>query len=232
MVDERPTAEIYDRLWAEALTHFEKGQVVVDPILRDKAADRRLGLSVIGRPALDVCQRFAAFLDQLKQVAPEQYFYRASEYHLTVLSLFTATEEFGAHWADRATYRAAVDQALHNGHPFSVRYEGITASNSAVMIQGFAQGSHLDRLRAALRDALRAFGLGAGLDQRYAIETAHSTVLRFSSQPKDMPQLLALMEAHRAADFGVSTFNKLQLVKNDWYMSAGRVEILAEYSLT
>jgi 2'-5' RNA ligase len=200
--------------------------------LRDKAADRRLGLSVIGRPAPAVCQRFAAFLDQLKQVAPRQYFYQASEFHLTVLSLFTATEDFSAHWADRAVYRAAVDRALHNGHSFTVRYEGITASNSAVMVQGFAQEPGLDRLRTELRRALPAFGLADGLDQRYAIETAHSTVLRFSSQPRDMPQFLTLLQAHRTADFGLTTFDKLQLVKNDWYMSAGKVEILAEYSLS
>ncbi|UCG24999.1 MAG: hypothetical protein JSW55_03115 [Chloroflexota bacterium] len=231
MVDERSTAEIYDRLWAEALSYFEKNQVAVDPYLRDKAADRRLGLSVIGRPAPGVCRRFTAFLDQLKQVAPQQYFYQASEFHLTILSLFTATVEFTAHWANRDAYRAAVDQALHNGRSFAVRYEGVTASKNAVMVQGFAQGSGLEQLRAELRKALRAFGLDGGLDQRYAIETAHSTVLRFSSRPKDMPQLLALLKAHRAADFGVTTFDKLQLVKNDWYMSAGKVELLAEHPL-
>ena len=167
----------------------------------------------------------------MKQVAPEQYFYQASEFHLTVLSLFTATEEFGPHWADRANYRVTVDRALHNGRRFTVRYEGITASNSAVMVQGFAQGPGLEQLRARLRRALRAFGLGGGLDQRYAIETAHSTLLRFSSRPKDMARLLALLKAHRAADFGLTTYDKLHLVKNDWYMSAEKVELLAEYSL-
>ena len=147
------------------------------------------------------------------------------------MSLFTATKDFGAHWANRAAYRAAVDQALQNSRPFTVRYEGVTASNSAVMIQGFAQDSHLARLRSELRDALHSFGLGGGLDQRYAMETAHSTVFRFSSQPKNMPQLLALLEAHRATYFGLTTFDKLQLVKNDWYMSADKVELLAEYSV-
>lgn len=221
----------YERLWAEALTHFQKGLVGIDPYLRNKAGDRRLGLSVIARPGQAVSERFNTFLDQVKRVAPDQYFYRTSEYHLTILSLFTATEAVAPYWADLAGYRAAVDQALIDRHTFTIRYQGITASKNAVMVQGFAQGSRLNQLRAGLRQALHASGLGGGLDQRYAIDTAHSTVFRFVSRPKDMPQLLDLLRAHRTISFGETTFDNLQLVKNDWYMSQDKVEILAQYPL-
>lgn len=223
--------ETYARLWAEAVSYFRSGRVEIDPYLGDKANDRRLGLSVIGRPEPAASERFGAFLDQVRQVAPEQYFYRPGEFHLTILSLFTATEAFAAHWKILNTYRTAVAQALMGGQAFTIHYRGITASKNAVLIQGFAQGSQLEQLRARLRQSLRAAGLGDGLDRRYAIETAHSTVIRFISQPKEMSRLLALLCENRMTDFGQATFRELHLVKNDWYMSADTVEVLAHYRL-
>jgi 2'-5' RNA ligase len=232
MMDKYAAGEKYDRLWTKAVTHFQSSQVGIDPYLRDKADDRRLGISVIARPGPDARARFTSFLDQVKQIEPDQYFYRESEYHLTILSLFTATEAFEPLWANLEGYRAAVNRALLNSHAFTVRYEGITASKSAVMVQGFAEGRYLNQLRADLRRALGVSGLGDGLDQRYAIDTAHSTVFRFISQPKNMPRLLDLLRVHRTTNFGETTFHHLQLVRNDWYMSREKVEILAQYALT
>jgi 2'-5' RNA ligase len=224
--------ETYARLWSEAVEHFQDSQVGIDPYLHDKDKDRRLGLSVIGRPDPAVSKQFVAFLNQAKLVAPEQYFYQDSEFHLTVLSLFTATEAFQSHWHRLDAYRSAVDRALINGQAFTVHYRGITASKNAVMIQGFVQGGQLAHLRAKLRQALRAAGLGEGLDQRYAIETAHATVLRFTSQPGNLAKLLELLRQNRTTDFGKTTYQELQLVKNDWYMSREKVEILARYPLS
>jgi 2'-5' RNA ligase len=232
MTDKDPAGEKYDRLWTESVTHFQAGQVGIDPYLPDKTNDRRLGLSVIGRPGLDVAARFTSFLDQLKQLEPYQYFYSEREYHLTILSLFTATELFEPHWANLVAYRAAVDRALLDAHPFTVRYQGITASKNAVMVQGFVEDQRLNHLRADLRRALRARGLGGGLDERYTLDTAHSTICRFASQPREMSNLLALLQDHRTTIFGETTFHRLQLVKNDWYMSQEKVEILAQYPLS
>jgi 2'-5' RNA ligase len=222
---------IYDRLWAEAESAFQSGRVEIDPFLANKADDRRLGLTVIGRPNPAVNERFISFLNQVKQVAPGQHFYRGDEFHVTILSLFTATEAFEPYWNNRAAYRAAVDQALLAGQAFTVGYQGITASKNAIMIQGFAHGPQLNQLRNRLRQALQGAGLGSELDGRYAIETAHSTVLRFKSQPLNLPGLLTLLRDNRATDFGSTTFDELFLVKNDWYMSHDRVVVLASYSL-
>jgi 2'-5' RNA ligase len=231
MIAGSSTSERYDRLWAGATSYFRSGRVEIDPQLDDRASDPRLGLTVIGRPSPAVRERFISFLKLVKQVAPRQHFYRSDEFHLTVLSLFTATVDFEPHWARRAAYRAAVERALQAGQTFTVHYQGVTASRNAVMVQGFAQDRQLDELRARLRQALGEAGFGGGLDQRYAIETAHSTVLRFKAQPIDLPELMALLGDNRSTDFGATTFHELLLVKNDWYMSHDKVEVLASYSL-
>jgi 2'-5' RNA ligase len=231
MIPGSASSERYDRLWAEAERHFRSGQVEIDPHLRDRASDRRLGLTVIGRPSAGACHRFASFLKKVKQIAPGQHFYRDDEFHLTILSLFTATDAFEPYWDNRAAYQQAVDQALLSGQPFTVHYQGVNASRNAVMIQGFSQGRQLDLLRDGLRQTLNEAGFGGGLDQRYAIETAHSTVMRFKAQPTNLPGLLTLLSDNRATAFGSTTFDELLLVKNVWYMSHDKVEVLARYSL-
>lgn len=231
MIAGSPSGEIYDRLWNEAESYFQSGRVEIDPYLGQTTQDQRLGLSVIGRPSAAVRERFTAFLNQVKLVAPKQHFYQDSEFHLTILSLFTATEAFEPHWNKLAVYRAAVDQALRAGQAFAVHYQGVTASKNAVLVQGFAPDPQLGQLRVRLRQALREHGLGHGLDERYVIDTAHTTVLRFRSAPENLPELLSLLRRNRTTDFGTAIFSELQLVKNDWYMSEDIVDVLARYPL-
>jgi hypothetical protein len=43
--------------------------------------------------------------------------------------------------------------------------------------------------------------------------------------------LIETLASYREYNFGQTTFQALQLVKNDWYMSSDKVEVLAEYPL-
>jgi 2'-5' RNA ligase len=222
----------YDSLWYEAIDHFDgTGQVRTDPHLADKAADHRLGLSVIGRLSPAVTGEFSALLHRLALVAPNQYYYQRDEFHITVLSLFTATDSSEPYFAQSAGYLAAVRSVLSTARRFEVAFQGITASSGAVMIQGFPRSPELNRLRDRLRDGLREAGLGEGLDERYRISTAHVTVMRFQTQPRDLRQLVDTLASYREHDFGQTAFRTLQLVKNDWYMSSDKVEVLEEYPL-
>jgi 2'-5' RNA ligase len=222
----------YDSLWRKAVGHFnDTGQVRIDAYLADKRGDCRLGLSVIGRPSPEAVGEFSTLLHELALVAPNQYFYRPDEFHITVLSLFTATEAFEPYFAQSPQYLAAVRHALSAARRFEVVFQGITASNSAVMVQGFPQSPELDQLRDQLRESLRDAGLGEGLDGRYHISTAHATVMRFQAQPRNLRKLVDTLVGYREYGFGRTTFRTLQLVKNDWYMSSDKVEVLAEYPL-
>lgn len=224
--------EFYDSLWRKAIGHFnDTGQVWVDPHLADKRGDRRLGLSVIGRLSSEVVGEFSTLLRELASVAPNQYFYRPDEFHITVLSLFTATKAFKPYFAQSPQYLAAVRPALSAARHFEVIFQGITASSSAVMVQGFPKSPELNQLRDRLRESLRDAGLGEGLDKRYHISTAHATVMRFQTQPRNLRKLVDTLAGYREYGFGQTTFRTLQLVKNDWYMSSDKVEVLAEYSL-
>ncbi len=224
-------SQLYDSLWEDAQDYFVRGRVEIDPHLADRAGDRRRGLTVLARPSPPVTAQFSAFIQELVQIAPDQYFYQPGEFHVTILSLFTATENFEPYYARIPTYLAALQAVLPQTERFTLSFKGITASRSCIMVQGFPHGAQLDSLREKLRQALSVYGFGRDLDQRYRIRTAHSTLLRFCRQPRDLARLLDVLGRYRNYDFGQMTVESLQLTKNDWYMSTDETEVLAEYPL-
>lgn len=221
----------YAQLWQAALQSFRQGNVAIDRFLADKQHDQRRGFTLIIRPAQEVAQQFSRFLTDLASVEPTQYFYRPSEFHITVLALFTATEHYQPYFAQQAAYVHAVKRVLSTTHHFALRFHGITASPGAIMIQGFPQDDALDCMRNRLREQLRSMGLGDGLDQRYQLKTAHATVFRFQQQPENIQHFLQCLREYQAHDFGVMNVGAVQLVENDWYMSEDKVRVLKQYNL-
>lgn len=221
----------YDRLWSGSIEKIRAGQVELDPVLTARVADARRGLTVTARPCLPVRERVQRWLDELRHLEPDQHYYSPSEFHVTVLSLFTATVEHGAFLAQTQRYLSALDSALRSAAALSIRFEGITASPGTVMIQGFLDGNGLNDLRDVLRRELSAGGLGAGLDQRYRLQTAHMTVARFRAPLRDSRRFAVALENARQRRFGTATIGGLRLVKNDWYMSRSVTETVKRYRL-
>ncbi len=223
--------ERYDALWQDARNYFASGRVETDAHLADLASDRRRGLTVLARPRGPVAERFSAFVQQLAEIAPDQYFYQPGEFHVTVLSLFTATENLAPYMARLPVYQDVLESILPSTEGFTLAFRGITASRSCIMVQGFPQDGRLERLREGLRQALQKQGFARDLDQRYRITTAHSTIMRFRTQPAALSHLIDLLDRYRDYEFGSTTVERLQLTQNDWYMSAARTQVLAEYPL-
>jgi 2'-5' RNA ligase len=223
--------ERYDQLWSATVGLIREGKIELDSILASGQPDPRRGLTVIARPAPAVRQRVAAFVRELHDLEPDQYYYAPSEFHLTVLSLFTATVDHEPFFALKERYVREVDAALRAVAPIQIDFEGITVSPGTVMIQGFFENGALNDLRESLRTQLRMSGLGAGLDRRYRLETAHMAVGRFRAPLRDGKRLTAFLAEARKRSFGLNRITSVSLVKNDWYMSRHAKEIVKRYRL-
>jgi 2'-5' RNA ligase len=223
--------ERYDQLWSAAIGKIRAGDVQLDTVLAAKRPDRRRGLTIIAQPTSIVRKRVAAFLDQLRKLEPEQYYYASSEFHVTVLSLFTATVEHEQFFEQTEKYVSAVDSALRNVAPIRIEFNGVTVSPGTVMIQGFVENAELNRLRDALRRELRVRGLARSTDQRYRLETAHMTVVRFRARLHDSEKFAGVLEQARQRSFGSINIRSLSLVKNDWYMTNRVLETVKRYRL-
>jgi 2'-5' RNA ligase len=217
-------------MWDRAWPDVSRGDVDCDRHLAG-GLDPRRGLTLIARPGAALAARFEAVQDALLAADPHQYRQPRSDLHMTVLSLFTVTADYAPHLARRADYAAAARAALDDLPAFDIDFEGITISRGAVLAKGFPRDGTLERLRARLRDALRARGLDGTLDQRYRLVTAHSTVLRFTAPPADPARLAAVLRETRDVPLGTMRVDSLQLVINDWYMSSAAVEPVAAFTL-
>lgn len=220
----------YDAMWDRAWPDVSRGDVDCDTHLAG-GLDPRRGMTLVARPGPALAARFAAIQDRLAAADPRLYRQPRTDLHLTVLSLFTVTEDYGPHLARRADYAAAVRAAVAEAPPFEVDFHGITISRGAVLATGFPRDGTLENLRDRLREALRERGMDGMLDQRYRLVTAHSTLLRFVARPADPAALAAALAAVRHDKLGTLRVENLQLVINDWYMSSAVVEPVETFTL-
>ncbi len=225
-------SERYAQLWNGAIDFVRGGAVNVDPLLAIREPDLRRCLTVIVRPDAETREAVAVFLDQLRDLDPEQYYYDPSELHVTVLSLFTATPDFQKYLVRYDEYLGAVRAALSQGRSFSIEFTGVTLTRDAIMIQGYPDSSILNDVRETLRKELRARGLTDGLDARYVLQTAHMTVVRFRNSLRNSGLFAQIMENYRGQGFGQTKVSEVHLVHNDWYMSRSSVKILDQYQLS
>jgi 2'-5' RNA ligase len=223
--------EIYQQLWTEAVSAFERGTPQIDPNLSDKANDLRRGVTLAFRPSPLVRAKVKNFTDQLAEAAPGEYFYQPEELHVTVLSIISGTEFWRKEIRQLAACRAIIAEVLSRQRSFKISFRGVTASPSAVMIQGFPVADGLEKMREELRRAFARNGLGDRLDRRYKITSAHMTVMRFRQADADWKRLATFLAENRDTDFGEMEVNRIQLIWGDWYASANIVRTLQEYDL-
>jgi len=213
----------YDAMWDRAWPDVSRGDVECDRHLAG-GLDPRRGLTLIARPAPALAARFDAVEDALIAVDPRQYRQPLADLHMTVLSLFTVTEDYAPHLARRADYAAAARAAVEDVPAFDIDFEGVTISHGAVLARGFPRDGTLELLRERLREQLRDRGLDGLLDQRYRLVTAHSTLLRFVDPPAQPARLAAALTDLRNTPLGTMRIERLELVLNDWFMSSSSLE--------
>lgn len=220
----------YDALHATALPRLRQGQAEPDSLL-DSPHDTRRGLTLLARPSAAIAARLEEVLAEFQQVAPAQYYYPASDLHVTILSIISCYAGFTLPGINPTPYTELVAAALRHAGPFRIRLAGLAASPAGLLVQGFPEGDGLAALRDELRRVFRASGLQQSIDQRYSIQTAHLTIMRFRVVLPDARPLLRVLEAYRAYPFGTFEVTDFELVFNDWYQRAAHTVLLKKYQL-
>ena len=213
-----------------ACTQWRQGRAETDPLL-DAPDDTRRGLTLLLRPPAALLPAIEALSQELRALEPAQYFYPAADLHLTVLSLISCYPGFTLADIDPAAYQALVAGVLRQVPPFRIELRGLTAAPGSILLQGFPQDEGLAALRAALRLKFRASGLQQTIDQRYSIQTAHATLVRFRTSLRHLARLAALVERYAAQFIGTFEVASMELVFNDWYQRASHTVLLEKYQL-
>jgi len=226
-----PLQATYDALRQTALPRLACGEADLDPLL-DSPQDTRRGITLLTRPPAPVTAALAEIMAEFQLTEPAQYYYPPTDIHLTILSIISCCPDFKLSEIDPVSYCSALRQIIQFILPFRLIYQGLTASAGGILAQGFPRGNGLDELRAAIKDVFQHTDLQQSIDNRYSIQTAHSTIIRFKSPLRNPAKLLANLKKYERHFFGSFEVSKLELVYNDWYQRAENTVVLDEYLLS
>ena len=221
---------VYDALWDQSLPRFRRGECEVDPLILHEG-EMRMGLTLLARIPESVSSEISAFLAELRGYAPGQYFYPPGDFHLTVLSVVSCRAGFEYRPELEEAYRGVIAGALKGVAPLEVDFHGITASPGCVMVQGFALNDSLAEIRMRLREQFRRSVLPHSMDRRYAIKTAHVTVMRFQRESRDLAGFARFLELSRERAFGSARLGALEFVRNDWYQRSANTKKAGSFAL-
>lgn len=188
-------------------------------------------MALVFRPPVSVREAVMGYIGRLKEICPEQYFYRPEELHLTVMAVFSGTEHWAREMERVPKCRQILYELLKKQRPFKIQFRGVAVSRDSVMVRGRPLNDSLEVIRNAIREAFSHHGLGDMLDRRYKAAGAHITIMRFSKPCPNSQRLLEFLKETREADFGEAEVADLELNFSDWYASAEIARKLEEYRL-
>ena len=219
----------YTNLYHDAVNKIKTDTYETDRLM--DVPDRRFGLTLITHPAFSVRNNIQQFLDELKVAEPDQYYYRDSDIHVTILSIISCYVGFDLSQVSVNDYIELIKKSIAGQQRFEIIFRGVTASPSCVMIQGFLSDSTLNDIRDCLRSSFKNSVLQQSIDKRYPLQTAHSTVVRFRTSFTKKDTFLQILENYRNYNFGTVTVDLLELVYNDWYQRKENVKVLYKFCL-
>lgn len=226
------TEPVYDAMWGSFCAALAEDRYELDRMIASPD-DCRRGIAAIAylQESDPACSRaISRFLEDVKQIEPDQYYHPEQELHLTVLSIISCVAGFTLADINARDYVRVFQEAMRGVGPIEIVFRGVSASPGCVVIQGFPTGPGLEQLRNNLRRLFQASGLQTTMDSRYRLTTAHISAIRFRSRMGDKEQFLKLLEKYRNHLFGRVHITQFELVFNNWYQNLSVTRRLEKYS--
>lgn len=220
----------YQDLYSSFVTELNNSNVAIDNLI-DSKKDDRYGITLLIRPPENIKNTIAEFSSKLSKIEPDQYYYRNSDIHITVLSIISCYSGFKLSSINIDDYITIIQNLIKDKNSFDIEFNGITATPSGIIIQGFPTDDKLNDIRNNLRASFGQSKLQQSIDKRYTLQTAHSTVVRFRKEISNKSRFISFLEKYRHFHFGTFHADTLELVVNDWYQRTEKVETLATFKL-
>lgn len=221
----------YNKLWDQSLRKYKSNMFEYDPLINSDN-DNRYGITLLARPSKEVKQNILNAIREIRSVAPNQYYYPESDLHITILSIISCSAEFSLDQIAPSDYKKVVQSVIDSITPFEVKFRGLTASPSCILIQGFPVGDQITILRNRLRNKFGDTSLQHSIDKRYQLQTAHISAVRFKESFENPERFISKIGELRDGDLGSCIIDQVELVGNDWYQQKEKVESIAKFTLS
>jgi len=222
--------EHYNKLYLDSIQKIESDSYQIDELI-DSNSDNRFGITLLLRPNTLVKGNIQKLLSKIRLIEPNQYFYRDSDLHVTVMSIISCYNGFSLNQIRIHDYIETIKKSINEFNRFNIEFRGLTASPSCLMVQGFLENNTLNKIRDNLRLDFKDTDLEQSIDKRYAIQTAHSTIFRLKEKFSNKEDFLKIVEEYRDFYFGTFTVDTIELVFNDWYQRKEYIETLYRFEL-
>lgn len=183
------------------------------------------------RPNPTIVEALNGFISEGRTVLSGQYFYPPSDLHLTIMPIISCYEGFSLGKLDLSVYDQLIKNSLKGIRKIEIKFEGVFASPSCLMVKGFPLNEYLKNFRQNLRESFATSNVEQSLDKRYKLVAAHSTLVRFTKPIEDIDKVFSLIDAYKNFNFGTQYFDQVTLVYNDWYQRESIVKTLNSYPL-
>ncbi|MFI1772499.1 mutarotase [Thalassobellus citreus] len=222
--------EHYNNLYTESIQKISNNNYQIDDLI-ESSLDKRFGITLVIRPSIEVKNEIQKFLNEIKSIDPNQYYYQNSDIHITVMSIISCYDGFKLENIKQSEYIKIIEESIIKNSNLKIDFKGITASPSCIMVQGFMNNESLNNIRNNLRENFKNTTLEQSIDKRYSIQTAHSTVVRFKEKLNKKSELLKAVESFKNYNFGSFSVNNIELVYNDWYQKEKHVKKLFKFDI-
>ncbi|KKK59631.1 hypothetical protein LCGC14_3032470, partial [marine sediment metagenome] len=140
----------YKKLYSESINKISNDTYEIDNLI-DSDKDNRFGITLLVRPSTKVKEKIQKFLEKIKKIEPDQYYYPNSDIHVTVMSIISCYDGFDITKIDLPRYIELIEKCLSGERDLNVTFKGITASPSGIMVRGFMENEGLNNIRERLR---------------------------------------------------------------------------------
>ena len=153
-------------------------------------------------------------INKLKEIESDSmYFYPSSDFHITVIDILKG--EIGRNIPENINdYINCINECAKQIKPFEIEFEGLTASDNAVLVKGFYD-NELQKFRELLRESLSKNNLK--LEERYKTISSHITIARNKDKLKNSEKLISFIENESKNNFGKMKVDSFELCFHNWY---------------
>ena len=188
----------------------------IDDGLINAAEDKRMSLVLLIRISSDISLRIEDTIRELKKIEPDMYYYPPADFHITVMDILKG--ELNRNLPDNLdSYAECIKECLNQTAPFNIEFDGLTASDGAVMVRGYYDEG-LAGLRKLLRETFRNNNLE--LQERYETVSSHITIARVKEKLSNPKGLLSYIDAEHY--YGVMKVESMELCFHNWYDTVRR----------
>lgn len=200
----------------------------IDHYLQVPDSDHRMGLTLLVTLEGEVIDHFKGVHGALQPIEPYQYYYPASDIHITIMDMVGAKEGFKFDRNLIRQYQEIFEQVIPTIPQFKVHFKGVTTSNGAVIAKGYYDPA-LYQLRESVRYMARKRNIF--MEERYESFTAHSTIVRFKDKMRKHGEFLESIRKMDTVDLGSMVVKDIEFVYHDWYNIDYKKVVLSKYQL-